>query len=172
MERYYFYTGHDGVQHGPFTLKQLMAESISPSTMVWYDTLDNWQSADSIVEIHAEFEKANQKNITPPPTDFAPLYKVRPPVYDRRETIIIERPKKWIIESILVTVLCCMPLGIVSLVYALRSEDQWNSGLYDAAKSSSYKAGLWVKVSLFSALIYPIALVISIIAGLLPFMFF
>lgn len=175
MERYYFYIDQSGAQHGPLSIKQLIAENISPSTLVWYEGLSDWQSADQIIEVREELNVAGGNAKFPPRTpaaaDFAPLYDVRPPAYERERVIIKERPKKWVIESVLVTIFCCMPMGIVALIYALRAEDKWNGGLYDEALSASRSAGTWVKVSIFAVILYPIIYLLLIMMGMLPLMF-
>lgn len=159
MERYYFYIDQSGVQHGPLSLKHLIAEGISLSTVVWYEGLPDWQSADQIYELRQELSIANSRINMPPttPSDFAPLYNaVNPPVYQQQRVVVVERPKKWIIEAILVTIFCCLPSGIVALVYALRAEDKWSANLYDESLKASNNAGLWVKISVFAVLMIPI----------------
>ncbi len=38
------------------------------------------------------------------------------------------KPKNYLVESILVTLCCCLPLGIVGIVFAAQVDGKWNSG--------------------------------------------
>ena len=39
-----------------------------------------------------------------------------------------EKPKNYLVESILVTLCCCLPLGIAGIVFAAQVDSKWNSG--------------------------------------------
>ncbi len=72
------------------------------------------------------------------------------------------RPKNWLLESILVTIFCCLPLGIVGIVYASQVNGKWNSGDYDGALKSSRQAGTWTKIGFFIGIFLWILNIISI----------
>ena len=38
------------------------------------------------------------------------------------------KPKNYLVESILVTLCCCLPLGIVGIVFAAQVDSKWNGG--------------------------------------------
>lgn len=59
------------------------------------------------------------------------------------------RPKNWLIESILVTLFCCLPLGIVGIINAAQVNSRYNAGDYMGAQSASKEAGKWVKIAFF-----------------------
>jgi hypothetical protein len=54
-------------------------------------------------------------------------------------------PKNWLVESILVTIFCCIPLGIGGIVNAASVNRKYNSGDYAGALNSSKQAGKWTK---------------------------
>ena len=54
------------------------------------------------------------------------------------------QPKNYLIESILVTVLCCLPLGIVGIVYATQVNSKFKSGDYEGAQEASENAKKWM----------------------------
>lgn len=70
----------------------------------------------------------------------------------------ISIPKTWLAESILVTLFCCMPFGIVGIVNASKVESRYNSGDTEGAIRASEEAkkwttlGFWIGLSL--AIIY------------------
>lgn len=57
-----------------------------------------------------------------------------------------EQPKSWLVESILVTLFCCLPLGIAGIVYAAKVNSLWAQGQQEAAIEASEKAGKWTKM--------------------------
>ena len=55
-------------------------------------------------------------------------------------------PKNWLVESILVTIFCCLPFGIVGIVYASQVNSKWVAGDYNGAVQSSQEAAKWTKL--------------------------
>ena len=53
----------------------------------------------------------------------------------------------YLVPAILTTIFCCLPTGIVSIVYAARVNGQITNGDLEAAKRSSEQAKLWAWVS-------------------------
>ena len=73
-------------------------------------------------------------------------------------------PKTWMVESILVTILCCLPFGIVGIVNAAKVNSLYSAGKYDEALRASNEAGKWTKIGagigLVGILLYIILVVI------------
>lgn len=69
-------------------------------------------------------------------------------------------PKTWLVESILATIFCCLPLGIVGIVNASKVSSLYEQGLYDEALNASNEAKKWCKVSLIVGLIVGIVYLI------------
>ncbi|HEY0370562.1 MAG TPA: TIR domain-containing protein [Thermoanaerobaculia bacterium] len=75
-----------------------------------------------------------QQPLQPPP---------RPnPVYQPAQTI-----PNYLVFAIVVTVLCCLPLGVVAIVYASQVNTKLASGDYAGAKRASDSAKLWSWIS-------------------------
>ena len=58
-----------------------------------------------------------------------------------------ERPSTYLVLSILVTIFCCLPFGIVGIVYASKVDSSWYAGRADEACAYSRKARnllLWI----------------------------
>lgn len=55
-------------------------------------------------------------------------------------------PKTWMVESILVTILCCLPFGIAGIVFASKVSSLYAAGNYEAAQKASADAGKWTKI--------------------------
>jgi hypothetical protein len=47
------------------------------------------------------------------------------------------RPKNWLPESILVTIFCCLPFGIVGIVFASHLNAKYDAGDYAGAMIAS-----------------------------------
>lgn len=62
------------------------------------------------------------------------------------------RPKNWLVESILVTVFCCLPFGIAGIVFATQVNTKYDVGDYDGAAKASADAGKWTKIGFFIGL--------------------
>ncbi|MDR2693201.1 MAG: CD225/dispanin family protein [Chitinispirillales bacterium] len=53
-----------------------------------------------------------------------------------------------LIKSIIATVCCCIPFGVVGIVYATRVDTFLNQGNRAAAEDASMKAGLWSNLAI------------------------
>lgn len=69
-------------------------------------------------------------------------------------------PKNYLVESILVTLFCCLPLGIVGIVNASKVEGLYRSGDIVGANNASAAAKKW---SLYGAIIGGIGVFLYII---------
>lgn len=58
-------------------------------------------------------------------------------------------PKNWLVESILVTLFCCLPFGIAGIVFASQVSTKWAAGDLAGALQSSKEAGKWTKIGFF-----------------------
>ncbi|MEQ9424988.1 MAG: CD225/dispanin family protein [Cyclobacteriaceae bacterium] len=59
------------------------------------------------------------------------------------------RPKNWLVESILVTIFCCLPFGIAGIVNAASVNSRYDSGDKEGAQRASEAAGKWTKIGFF-----------------------
>jgi hypothetical protein len=71
-------------------------------------------------------------------------------------------PNNHLALAIITTVLCCLPPGIVSIVYATQVNSKWQAGDYEGAKRASKNAQLW----------WIIAIVASVISYIILFLLF
>ena len=71
-----------------------------------------------------------------------------------------------LVWAILTTLLCCMPVGIVSLIYASQVESKLAAGNYDGAVDSSTKARIWAIVAaLLGGLATPAVVIVNVTMG-------
>lgn len=58
-----------------------------------------------------------------------------------------KRPENYLVFAILTTILCCMPAGVVSIIYAAKVNGLYAEGKYSEAASASKNAKTWAIVS-------------------------
>jgi len=63
------------------------------------------------------------------------------------------QPKNWLVESILVTIFCCLPFGIVGIVFASQVNSKFAGGDYAGAEKASKEAGKWTKIGIFIGIV-------------------
>lgn len=73
-------------------------------------------------------------------------------------------PKNYLIESILVTIFCCLPFGIVGIVFAAQVNSKYTLGDYTGAKQTSKEAKKWMTLGLVSGLVIGLFYLIYIFA--------
>ncbi|MBN1985038.1 MAG: CD225/dispanin family protein [Prolixibacteraceae bacterium] len=56
-------------------------------------------------------------------------------------------PPNYLVWSILTTILCCLPFGIISIIYAAQVNSKWVAGDFAGAQNSSRNAKIWAWVS-------------------------
>ncbi|GHV69585.1 hypothetical protein FACS1894199_18500 [Bacteroidia bacterium] len=61
-------------------------------------------------------------------------------------------PKTWLIQSILVTLFCCLPFGIVGIVNASKVETRFYAGDIDEANRLAAQAAKWTKLGFWIGL--------------------
>lgn len=75
----------------------------------------------------------------------------------------------YLVQAILVTIFCCLPFGIVAIVYAAQVNGKLAGGDYDGAIDSSKKAKMWSWISFGVGLVFVViwlaAVLIPIIIG-------
>lgn len=86
-----------------------------------------------------------------------------PPLPPQTDTPI--RPKNWLVESILVTILCCLPFGIVGIVNAAKVNSLYDQGKYDESIRISANAKRWTMFGLIAGIIYLIFVIIMVSMG-------
>jgi len=54
-----------------------------------------------------------------------------------------QRPPNYLVWSIISTVLCCLPAGIVAIIYSAKVDSKFNAGDYAGASQDSDMARKW-----------------------------
>ena len=154
----YYYINTAGQQTGPVSLEEL-TKLIGPSTLIWCESMENWQPANTVINIGA----------VPPPTPaaYAPGMP-QPPFQNTAQTQVKpEKPDNYQIWAILALLLCCLPLGILALLESNKVNNEWDKGNYEAAKQASEKTKTYLLISAGAGILMYIIGFIMGIAGAL-----
>lgn len=93
-----------------------------------------------------------------------------PPMYQTPDMDDIPpmKPTNWLWQSIVATLLCCLPFGIVGIIYATRVDSLYHQGRYAESEKASKNAKTWTLISVGAAIIYYIVLALMFVTGNLP----
>jgi len=84
-------------------------------------------------------------------------------------------PPNYLVWAILSTILCCLPFGIVSIVFAAQVNSKWQAGDFEGAMRSSKSAKTWAWVSfgigLAGMLICVLLVALGVAAGVMSEIF-
>lgn len=67
------------------------------------------------------------------------------------------KPKNYLVESILVTIFCCLPLGVVGIVFAAQVNSKYDAGDYAGAEQASKQAKQFMMWGLIVGLVVLVA---------------
>lgn len=76
------------------------------------------------------------------------------------KTAAEEAPKSYLAWAIVVTILCCLPAGVVSIVYSSRVKAYVNAARYAEARRYSERAQWWLAVSVVAGLVEWVAMML------------
>lgn len=139
-----YYIANNGHHEGPFEISELQSRGITTETLVWNESMPQWVPAGSVAELAVLFT-APQPQVNP---TYSGGYN-----YDTQQQAPA-MPNTWFIPSLLITILCCMPLGLVGLAYSLKVEPRYFAGQYLMAEDAANKAKIWSIVGLCLGLLF------------------
>jgi len=190
MKQYYYVDGNNQ-QQGPIDAAQLPAFGVTTKTLVWCEGMANWQAAGEIPEL-ASFFAAKQPEIpaqpqmqpgTPAQPQAQPQVQpqtmninnfqqtqqpmnTQPPFQQPNNQQMPPQPDNYLVWAILVTVLCCLPLGVASIIYSVKVGSLYAQGDYNGAVDASQKAKKFAMIGGIGGLVFIIIYVIfMVIAG-------
>ncbi|MDE6267437.1 MAG: CD225/dispanin family protein [Muribaculaceae bacterium] len=83
------------------------------------------------------------------PRGYAPRVQMHP-----RRANGVERPSTYLGWAIAATLLCCLPLGVVAIIYAAGVNSKFDRGDIEGARKSSERAQLWIMLSVTLGLLW------------------
>lgn len=86
--------------------------------------------------------------------------------YQQQNDSYVAPPSSNLVWGILTTLFCCLPFGIVSIVYASKVESLWSIGQREAAYDASNKAKKWaIWAALSAVILWVIYIFVIIVLG-------
>ncbi|HEY3928797.1 MAG TPA: CD225/dispanin family protein [Candidatus Koribacter sp.] len=107
----------------------------------------------------------------PPPPPQAPIAQAYVPAPQQQMPGMV-RPNipNYLVQAILVTVCCCLPFGIVSIIFAAQVNSKLTAGDINGAMESSRQAKLfaWIGFGIGGAgvLVYVLLMMLGLVAGI------
>lgn len=81
-----------------------------------------------------------------------------------------KKPDNFLPWAILSTIFCCLPFGIVAIVYSTQVDSYWFAGNHEAACRSARRARTWTWVSVGVAVVcWLLYLLLFVVLGLLSY---
>ena len=100
----------------------------------------------------------------PPPYQNAQQFQ-NPPPYQNAQQFQNTQINTWMVPSVLVTALCCVPLGIVAIVFASRANSALTAGNYQLAQENANKAKTWFWAALIGGFVFSVFWIIVQVAA-------
>ena len=153
--KYYMHIG--GQQVGPYEENELPSHGLTASTMVWREGMPDWVAASQVPELSHLLPPSQQPPSYQPQPSYGPQqpYGVQPPM-----------PDTYMVWAVLVTVFCCLPFGIVSIVKASQVSSLYSQGRYQEAVAASEAAKKWAIWSAIVGVVLSIIVIVLQIVGI------
>jgi len=190
MKQYYYVDGNNQ-QQGPIDAAQLPSFGVTAKTLVWCEGMANWQAAGEIPELASFFaakqpeipvqpqmqpgtptQPQMQQQVQPQPMNINNFQQTQqpmntqPPFQQPNNQQMPPQPDNYLVWAILVTVLCCLPFGVASIIYSVKVGSLYAQGDYNGAVDASQKAKKFAMIGGIGGLVFIIVYVIfMIIAG-------
>lgn len=166
----YYYINAQGQQVGPVDKQGLRYAGITPDTMVWFEGAPEWVRASSVPDLADLLTP--QSNYGQPYSQYGQQqnqYGQYGQQYGPRQPYgnnMPPKPQNYLWLGIVTTCLCCFPAGIVSIVYASKSNSSWYAGDYQGAVDNAKTALTWgivsAAVTFFIGILYVILVAIGV----------
>lgn len=174
--QYYMHIG--GQQVGPFEQTDLIPNGLTPETPVWAAGMTDWKPARDVPALAPLFmgqpgpdpqyaqpqygQPQGQPQYGQPQGNPAQQPQYAQPQYAQPQygSTPPPMPDTYMVWAILVTLFCCLPFGIVSIVKASQVSSLYAAGNYQAAQSASQEAKKWAMWGALSCVIGVVAYIL------------
>lgn len=166
----YFYLTPQNEQKGPVEASQLVTLGVNANTLVWTEGMAQWTPAGQVQDLASFFAPAAQPATPPTPSyaaqQVAPQPAPQPAQQAAPQSVVyvqtnpsgtsqpaMPKPGSNMILAVLTTVCCCLPLGIVGIVYASKVDGLYFAGDYAGALSAAKSARTWSVIGIVASLV-------------------
>lgn len=162
MARTYFIIDNKGTEKGPLELNLIKKNGINRETMAWFYGLPFWVKAETIPEFTKYLKNSGiesredlpELNLTNDSHKKIILKNIYASDLDKQKIAQNSQPKSWLLASILTTIFCFLPFGIMGIINAARVKALWKAGHYAESINTAIIAKWWVKWGVIIAVIF------------------
>lgn len=170
-----WYFMKEETQHGPVLeaeIRRMALEgSLEREDLVWSEGMDSWLPASEV----GIFEFPALPPAPPAPPPLPPQYVAPPPQSGAPSQPYYPSPPSfgaagaeipnylpWAVAS---TIFCCIPLGVVSIVFAVKANSAKTVGDLVTARNAAHQAKIWLIVSVVGGLLASVFVFFATIAS-------
>lgn len=151
MNGSFYFIDEQGNQQGPVVLSELARHGVGPDTLIWTKGMPQWQRAAEVIVLPTSPSTKPYVNNVPdnqnPNIGYTDLQATQHPSTRPQSNTNNPPPDNYLIWAILSTLLCCLPLGIVAIVYSSKVNTFWEKHEYSVAENYSQKAKMWCLIA-------------------------
>ena len=148
--------GADQKQYGPVSaddMRKWIAEGrVNAQTLIQSEGQTDWRT----LATYPEFASA------PPPTSSGVPFGANPPFGAMPQ----QKIPNYLVQSILVTLCCCLPFGVVAIIYAAQVNTKQEAGDTAGARLASQSAKKWCWIALAVGIVTSLIGVVINFAGM------
>lgn len=151
-----YWINFNGVQSGPVDLDGLKEMGLTSAAYVWHEGLSDWVKITQLPELQGLYEMVE----TPVQAATEPMAQQtgQPAInttqpYQPQPDPAEPCPPTNLAWAIITTVLCCIPSGIVAIIYALKVSNKYREGDIEGAKRASETGAWWCIASIILGII-------------------
>lgn len=167
-----WYYASDGAQKGPVSeeeLKRLIGGGqVKPGDLAWHDGMPDWTPVSQIPTLAMVTTAPASPSMAPgpPPAEIAPSGSASPYQPPTAAPGPVGAPgggpiPNYLWQAIVVTLLCCMPLGVAGIIFAAKVEPLRKGGDEAGAWEASAKAKKYTLIGFVVGLVLNIGIAIA-----------
>ena len=147
-----YWINHNGEQSGPMDIDAVKEMNLTSTAHVWYEGLSEWVCITQVPELQGLYTMtSDQPVVTGQPYQSAqqPAVQSVQPSSPQASGQPIQPvagepcPPTNLVWAIISTLLCCLPAGIVGIIYALKVQNKYQQGDIEGAKRASETGAWW-----------------------------
>ena len=160
----HYWINHNGVQSGPVDLDGIKELHLTSAAYVWHEGLPDWVKITQLPELQGTYEvvgepivaasKPQGGAVTGQPYQQQPSMPQQQYANDLEPAQTEPCPPTNLVWAIISTVLCCLPVGIVAIIYALKVTNKYREGDIEGAKRASETGAWWCIASIVLGIIF------------------
>lgn len=148
-----YWINQNGIQTGPHNMSQLQEMELSDKAYVWRAGMDDWKPITDLDELQHLLAPTAAPSAEPAEAAYAPVIPPIPqqpePVQQAAQPVQVppvpqeKCPPTNLVWAIISTILCCMPLGVIAIIYSVKVSQKYQQGDIEGAKHYSEVSAWW-----------------------------